>query len=1341
MPGLVDQHGRPLTAERTSRQDAIRAAFRRNFRRLEARFDAAQTTDDNRRHWANADNLSAAAAANPEVRRKLRNRARYECQQNNSFGKGLILTIANDVIGRGPRLQLNTDDPRLNKHVSRLFNRWARKVQLAKRLRTMRASKAIDGEIFCLPKTNRRLKHPVKLDLRLVEGDQVTTPTLDLSPDAVDGIRFDGDSNPAEYDLLKEHPGTDRPIFGGLFETETIDADSVIHWFREDRPEQRRGIPEVTPALPLFAQVRRWVLATIAAAETAAEYAGVVYTDSPALEKPEDVEVMDAIELEMRALLTLPAGWKMGQVKAEHPNAQFTEFREAMYGEAARCMLVPIGKALGDHRGYTFASGKLDRDGWLDAVVVDRHDCECVVLDPVFSWWLAEASLVPGLLPPDLQFAGGLPEHSWQWDGFRITDPAKQAVADSVYWELGLMTDEDFLQRNGIQPEEHDRRLERQMRRRRRFGLPLPGDKDRDPVAAATQHAEDDDDEAGRTQTAGNANTGDRIRGFASHLAANGPPSELQAVCTGAVTLTAAEGDGSSPPRFSMEAYSGGLMRPIGFSRDVVLDLAGLDIPDQSLPVHRDHDFKRIVGHTQQIDNDRRQLTAAGLVSGTGPDAEEIRGTSGNGFPWKSSVGAKINEIRFIEENEQVQANGRVFDGPIWYVPKATLKEISFVSIAGDPTTSATVAAAHSPGRNRTMDEFLQYLQARGFDSADLSDQQRAALQADFQAAMERAVFLAAGSNLASTLNRLIDAATDNDNTRADVIARMASTAGITGGTVSEILQANIDCPPLNRLQGFARALGIDVAQLRSAAESDGCSYGASAGGEGGTGTGTGTGGQTGDLNAGGDNDPIVISRQRASTEIRRQARIQEIAASHPAIAAQAIEEGWDEHRTELNVLRASRPSLPAGGGAGSMNGRNGYSAQAFETALCISIGMAPEIAGSSVETLQATFHLEPDARLQARQQALSQQEMNRAMSREYRGLTLHALMDTVILQAGGHYHGSRKTDAFYHAAVRADRELRAGMDLQAATGFSTISLSGILGNVANKALIASYEAQETTWQFFCAVRSHSDFKVWSRYRLDSTGAFKKVGPDGELKHVGLAEGSFTNQLDTHGAIIALTRQMRINDDLDAFTQIPVLVGRMSAVKVEEEVYVLLLSNPSAFFSAGNGNLLTGAGSALSITSLSDAKELFRNQVDSNGKPILTNPRLLLVPTTLEVEADDLVTQTQMQVGLDTTDAPRVLRNPHAGTLSERTSPYLNNTSITNSEGKAITGQSNTAWYVLADPNVRAAIAVATLNGQRLPTIESDESDFTTLGMQWRGYHDFGVGMEDPVAAVKSNGA
>jgi hypothetical protein len=47
---------------------------------------------------------------------------------------------------------------------------------------------------------------------------------------------------------------------------------------------------------------------------------------------------------------------------------------------------------------------------------------------------------------------------------------------------------------------------------------------------------------------------------------------------------------------------------------------------------------------------------------------------------------------------------------------------------------------------------------------------------------------------------------------------------------------------------------------------------------------------------------------------------------------------------------------------------------------------------------------------------------------------------------------------------------------------------------------------------------------------------------------------------------------------------------------------------------------------------------------------------------------------------------------------------------------------------------------VAFLNGQESPTIETAEADFNVLGVQMRGFHDFGVSLQDFRAAVKVKG-
>ena len=68
---------------------------------VRGKFDAAERGDDYK-HWSNADAFAADAALSPSVRRTMRNRARYE-RANNSYLAGISATLANDLIGTGPR--------------------------------------------------------------------------------------------------------------------------------------------------------------------------------------------------------------------------------------------------------------------------------------------------------------------------------------------------------------------------------------------------------------------------------------------------------------------------------------------------------------------------------------------------------------------------------------------------------------------------------------------------------------------------------------------------------------------------------------------------------------------------------------------------------------------------------------------------------------------------------------------------------------------------------------------------------------------------------------------------------------------------------------------------------------------------------------------------------------------------------------------------------------------------------------------------------------------------------------------------------------------------------------
>ncbi len=394
---------------------------------VRARFDAAQTTAENARHWAMADSLSADGAASADARRKLRERSRYEVA-NNSYAKGIVLTLANDCIGTGPRLQLLTDNAEANRIIEAAFADWSRAVNLAEKLRTMRMAKATDGETFAVLTTNPLVDSPVALDVQLVEADRVASPVMSVWPseDDIDGIALDAWGNPQTYTILRQHPGD---LAAWKTQYDRVPADAVVHWFRSDRPGQHRGIPEITPALPLFAQLRRYTLAVIAAAETAADFAAVLFTDSPANGEAQALEPMDVVSLEKRMATVLPDGWRLGQVEAQQPTTSYGEFKREILNEIARCLNLPYNIAACNSSGYNYASGRLDHQTYYKAIRVEQAHLAETVLDRIFAVWVYEA-----MLTTELAMLRRLPtiSHQWFFDGTEHVDPAKEANAQAT---------------------------------------------------------------------------------------------------------------------------------------------------------------------------------------------------------------------------------------------------------------------------------------------------------------------------------------------------------------------------------------------------------------------------------------------------------------------------------------------------------------------------------------------------------------------------------------------------------------------------------------------------------------------------------------------------------------------------------------------------------------------------------------------------------------------------------------------------------------------------------------------------------------------------------------------
>jgi len=291
---------------------------------------------------------------------------------------------------------------------------------------------------------------------------------------------------------------------------------------------------------------------------------------------------------------------------------------------------------------------------------------------------------------------------------------------------------------------------------------------------------------------------------------------------------------------------------------------------------------------------------------------------------------------------------------------------------------------------------------------------------------------------------------------------------------------------------------------------------------------------------------------------------------------------------------------------------------------------------------------------------------------------------------------------------------------------FATHSISNILAATYGKFLLAGFNAVESTWQAISTVRPLNDFKAVTGVRLDGGFEFEEVGSDGKLKSADAGEGTRTLQAKTYGRMSTITRTDIINDDLGALTQVPSRLGRGAKTRFNKVFWTAFQDSNDTYYRGASA----AAGNALAIGSLETAYTNYSQLTDPDGNPLGANPAILLVPKSLGIAARKLNQSANMIVSSLGSTSSRVVEpqaNVMAGLLDPVESSYLTN---------AATG-TNSVWWLVADPNDLPAMEVGFLNGQQQPTVEQAEADFDVLGIQVRGYFDYGVAKGEPRAAYR----
>jgi hypothetical protein len=330
----------------------------------------------------------------------------------------------------------------------------------------------------------------------------------------------------------------------------------------------------------------------------------------------------------------------------------------------------------------------------------------------------------------------------------------------------------------------------------------------------------------------------------------------------------------------------------------------------------------------------------------------------------------------------------------------------------------------------------------------------------------------------------------------------------------------------------------------------------------------------------------------------------------------------------------------------------------------------------------------------------------------------------------------------------------RAALNFQEAMVTSDFQL--LFGDIIDRQMLAAYQQMPVNWSRLARRGRVRDFRTVKRFTLDGSEAvLDEVGQQSEYPASPLADGKFEYAVRKHGRRVPLAWETLINDDLDAFADIPRRLGN-AARRTEERfvtaLYAAATGPVSPYFSAGNANL---TDEALSIPGLQAAFTLFGEQLDTDGAPIFVEAATLVVPPSLAVTARNILNAieiigaagsgpgNQTGQGSDQVRATNWMRNA----VELVVNPWLPIVDTT-------TG--STAWYLFASPDAgRPAAEIGFLIGHESPelfqkhpnatrvgggAVDPMDGDFDTDSVEWKVRHTLGGTRMDPKSAVASTG-
>jgi len=415
-----------------------------------------------------------------------------DLDRNNGVAAGCMQTVIDNTVGVGLRLACSPNYQMLGQTIE-WAQEWSREVESL--WRTWAGTTACDvtgkltfngltqlvfrsclenGEALALPLWMERSGTPFRTCLQLVDTDRLSNPHF--TPSSLKlrgGVEMDDYGKPTAYYIqrLLTTSGVLPLAFGpyGLMgnlalnlmsEWERIPAETpfgrrrVLHIYQQDRVDQTRGKPVLTPVIEQFRLLDAYQRTELQTSIANSLVAGVIETpmdpasiyemmggDAASAAKYYENKSQARIDVEGGTFFPIYPGDKLTPFTPTRPASQFGAFCETVLRQIGAALGLPYELVLKDFSKTNYSSARAALNEAWRGFMNRRVWLATYWAQPVYQLWFEEAVNAGLIDAPD--FYDNMPfylDAKWIGPGRGVIDPVKEAEASQVRMDTMIST-------------------------------------------------------------------------------------------------------------------------------------------------------------------------------------------------------------------------------------------------------------------------------------------------------------------------------------------------------------------------------------------------------------------------------------------------------------------------------------------------------------------------------------------------------------------------------------------------------------------------------------------------------------------------------------------------------------------------------------------------------------------------------------------------------------------------------------------------------------------------------------------------------------------------------------